>query len=82
MAGELGDAASAAVDLLRIVAYLEGKIIEHRPATKGKKPDRKWLFNTYAECLDAILTAYDEHLKRGQYPSTKGPLPHDDRGIV
>ena len=26
MAGELGDAASAAVDLLRIVAYLEGKI--------------------------------------------------------
>ena len=66
MEPQLGDAASAAVDLLRIVAYLEGKIIERRPASKGKKPDRKWLFDTYAECLDAILTAYDEHLKRGK----------------
>ena len=79
---QLGDAASAAVDLLRIVAYLEGKNIERTPAIKGKKPNREWLFETYAKCLDAILTAYDEHMKRGQYPSPKGSLPHDDRGIV
>lgn len=45
--------------LLRNIAYIEKK----RDGLEFKDVDRKWLLDTYAECLDATLN-------RRSFPST------------
>ena len=43
--------------LLREVAYVEGKRLQQMDAT-FQKPDRQWILDTYAECLDAVRDPY------------------------
>lgn len=43
-----------ALELLRIVAVVEGKALAGI-ATEGEtRPDQKWVLDTYAECLEAV----------------------------
>ncbi len=44
--------------LFREVAIAEGKSIIHNAAGPSK-PDRKWILDTYAECLRAVLAPYE-----------------------
>ncbi len=41
-----------AYTLLELIAYAEGKLLSGSP--QGKAPDRKWILETYAECLRVV----------------------------
>jgi hypothetical protein len=43
-----------AFKLLQVVAYVEGKSLA--AAQGGTKPDRKWVLETYVQCLTAVKT--------------------------
>jgi hypothetical protein len=48
-----GTKEAVALSLLNLVARSEGKIFD-KGRTGGEVADRKWILNTYAECLTAI----------------------------
>lgn len=53
MADEVsGSGEEIAYRLLLDVAYAEGK--QMRAVQAGGKPDRKWILDTYAECIRAV----------------------------
>jgi hypothetical protein len=43
---------AVALELLRHIAYAEIRAIAD--GYSGSRPDRRWLLDTYAECLDAV----------------------------
>ena len=43
---------AVALELLRLVALSEGKGLTAQSG-RAKRPDRKWILDTYAECLEA-----------------------------
>lgn len=45
---------AVAYALLRDVAYAEQKEIVGLATTSSQRPDRKWILDTYAECLRAV----------------------------
>lgn len=45
--------AAVAYSLLASIAYAEDKRL-HANASSGQVPDRKWILDTYAECLEAV----------------------------
>ena len=48
---------AVAFRLLQIIAHAEGKSIDEN--SRGQKPDRQWILDTYTECLKATI---GEHL--------------------
>jgi hypothetical protein len=46
-----------AFDLLIQIAVAEEKTIYAGPTLGGDKPDRKWILDTYADCLRVVRTA-------------------------
>ena len=45
---------SIAYRLMQLVADLENKTLHGNPAKERTNADRKWILDTYAECLRAI----------------------------
>jgi hypothetical protein len=50
---------STAYRLLIMVADLENKTLHGNPAKERTNADRKWILDTYAECLQAVKTPHD-----------------------
>jgi len=50
---------SVAYRLLVLVADLENKTLHGNPSKDRTNADRKWILDTYAECLAAIKTPHD-----------------------
>lgn len=55
---ELGSAEAVAYALFERVCYAEGKDVGLAPNVPDswKRPTRRWIFSTYAECLKAVRT--------------------------
>ena len=58
-------AEAVAYKLMRDIALLEGKSLEERTSDAVGTADRKWVLDTYAECLKAIW-APDQRLETAQ----------------
>jgi len=46
--------------LMRDIAIVERKVFNNHPADGAAKADRKWILDTYAECIRAIR---DPHMR-------------------
>ena len=52
-------AESVAFRLLMLVADLESRTLHGNPAKDRTNADRKWILDTYAECLQAVKTPHE-----------------------
>lgn len=43
-----------ALDLVQHIARMEGKILYQNRDSREQTADRKWLLDTYAECIDTV----------------------------
>jgi hypothetical protein len=50
---------SVAFRLMMLVADLESRTLHGNPAKDRSNADRKWILDTYAECLQAVKTPQD-----------------------
>jgi len=50
---------SIAYRLMVLVADLESKTLHGNPAKERTNADRKWILDTFAECLNAIRSPQD-----------------------
>lgn len=40
--------------LMHEIAQMEGKVLHRSPGERSETATRKWVLDTYAECLDAV----------------------------
>jgi hypothetical protein len=52
-------AESVAFRLMLLVADLESRTLHGNPAKDRVNADRKWILDTYAECLQAVKTPHE-----------------------
>jgi hypothetical protein len=46
----------AALELMRIIAFCEGKNIKYATTGNANAPSRAWILTTYAQCLETIAS--------------------------
>jgi hypothetical protein len=64
---------AVAVMLFQAVAYAEGKQITEGQDSRTSKPDRQWILDTFAECLNTVQGPNEQlNLSVSHFPK---PLP-------
>lgn len=54
----------AALELLKIIAKVEGKSLSFTEGEDETSPGQQWLFKTYAKCMD-VVSNHEKYMPKG-----------------